>query len=457
MFKNLVVAIVGGLVIWFVQDYFRDVPKASFSVSNPIEIPGLSGKIEYAQEVSITNTGRTNVKDVSVRAPFSVSSYKLSKHSSLVKEGLGTDPNKFELIYPELPVGQRFNLLLRYSGNPIDKKLIGVNHDSGAGSNQEDNSGGFSFIWVWSAFILGWVLQSISDLRRIKRDAFVAWANEATIYQDNKPWFFSSKEWPVAQVNAIMKAINGHEYAKIQESKSFKLLNKSKPALLNSEHWADLISEASKNVIAKFSKELTVYASIDQLLDLSRVEKPHLLSIKSWNEINKSLNNCIYGKLLPSHTQEKELVDILENASPKFQGVPLEVMNQVRKSAGEQYYFCLLSRCHSFDGPYLRNFLNFARLDFLSENQRTELVDLVDRINHFDGEIKAVEIERDKLFSSQSKVDALINRVSGQLDVIDRVLSHPDTIERIEDYDQTFAPGNWTNLRKVATILGSNS
>jgi len=169
MLKTLFVSIVGGLVIWFVQDYFRDVPKAYFSISNPIEIPSSTGNTEYAQEISVVNRGRTNVKDLAIRAPLPITSYKLTKHSSLTKESLGADPNRFELIYPELPVEQRITLLMRYSGRPISKNLFEISHASGLGLNQEDNSGSISFTWFWVALSLGWLISSATDLRRFKR------------------------------------------------------------------------------------------------------------------------------------------------------------------------------------------------------------------------------------------------------------------------------------------------
>lgn len=495
MFKTLFVSIVGGLVIWFVQDHFRDVPKAYFSISNPIEIPSSTGSTEYAQEISVVNRGRTNVKDVAVRVPLPITSYKLTRHSSLVKESLGADPKRFELIYPELPVEQRFTLLLRYSGSPISKNLFEISHASGVGVNQEDNNGNISWTWILVALWLGWLISSTTDIYRFKRESFSRWVDKATIYRNDKPWYISIKEWPEVQFEAIRKLLNTYEYSGIEESESYKLLRKNKPELLDDDRWATLTREAVALLLTRFSRDLNAFTSTEKLLDLSRIKKPELLSLEAWKEIQKSLSDRIGGNLLHENVSEKELIDILEGNSVLLNGLPEGVGNRIKKKAAEKYALLLLDRCQNSYHVQHGDDLHSARLDLLNESQRERLSKVASKfkrmfalpqnwspseigrfvsggkpqwmaedefnsLKEFAGKAKsleeettAIQVEKSKLTSSKNAVDLLILRVTAQLAAIDRVLLNPETIEKFEDYDQTFAPGNWSNLKKVAKML----
>lgn len=51
------------------------------------------------------------------------------------------------------------------------------------------------------------------------------------------------------------------------------------------------------------------------------------------------------------------------------------------------------------------------------------------------------------------KTSNLKQKVTNQLELINKILSDPTTINRIEDHNDTFAPGNLANLRRVAEYL----
>ena len=60
----------------------------------------------------------------------------------------------------------------------------------------------------------------------------------------------------------------------------------------------------------------------------------------------------------------------------------------------------------------------------------------------------AIEIAVEKTQNSQKK-----EKLERQLHFIHELLTDPTKIERVEEYDDTFAPGNWANLQKVAQFL----
>lgn len=207
MLKSLFVAIVGGLILWFAQNYFRDVPTATYSISSGVEIPNSQGSAESAQEISVVNSGNSAVKLISIKMPFRINSYKLTKHSNLIKEEVVSDANGFELVYPELPQGQKIGLLIRYNGGPIAKSLISISHANGIAQAQENQTSSINITWVWIAYVLGVLTQSFGDIRRMKRESFLKWSDDVNIFRDDIPWFAFSKEWSEMQFEGIRKIL----------------------------------------------------------------------------------------------------------------------------------------------------------------------------------------------------------------------------------------------------------
>ena len=72
-------------------------------------------------------------------------------------------------------------------------------------------------------------------------------------------------------------------------------------------------------------------------------------------------------------------------------------------------------------------------------------------------EKKQSTLERDamQLEAAKKNTQSLRQRVEKQLAVIHQALADPSSLGRMEDYDDTFAPGNLANLRKVVEALSS--
>ena len=61
--------------------------------------------------------------------------------------------------------------------------------------------------------------------------------------------------------------------------------------------------------------------------------------------------------------------------------------------------------------------------------------------------------EKSKLTEDWKSLTALKEKVTWQLEIIDKILSEPNILEKIEDYNNLFAQGNFQNLKFIAELL----
>lgn len=58
-----------------------------------------------------------------------------------------------------------------------------------------------------------------------------------------------------------------------------------------------------------------------------------------------------------------------------------------------------------------------------------------------------------EIHQKEKSIPNLIEKLNFQLSIINEILSDPTVLERIEDYNNKFSPGNFQNLRKIASYL----
>lgn len=495
MLKNILVVVFGGLILWFVQDYLKDMPTATYIISDAIEIPSSKESHEYAQEVLIVNSGRSVVKTVSIKVPHHVSTYKLTKHSNQIEEKIFSDVNSFELVYPELPSGQKLRVLIRYDGSPIIKSWISISHADGNAQAQEDQSSKINYAWLWLAFTAGMLFSTFGDLRKWKRESFGKWSDGDNLFRNDKPWYASSAEWSEMQFEAIDRSLNRYSYSNIKESSYYQLLNRPKPTLLSAEKWTSLQKNASDLLMARLSKEVTSYSNTEKLIDFFKLEKPEALSTEQWSNFEKSLTEMLKNKLLPAHMNAQQYVNMLDDKNLILNKLPNLVANEIFELAQKYYANYLTSRdtLEFLNDPSAT--LKTVRFDLLTEDQsksvkntilrfarmkempsRWELHELelfvskekpewmleaeFNSICEFVNQTKSLSDKHEALYRQQRELESnkletekLKEHVLAQLDLIDKVITNPNAIDNIESYDQTFALGNRKNLEFVASLL----
>lgn len=492
--KSILIFVIGSLLVWGAQEHFKDAPSVTYIVSDAIEIVGSQGT-EYAQEISVSNLGNKVAQGVSIKVPHHITSYKLTKHSELVKEQVVSEMNRFELVYPEIPSKQKLKLLIRYESNSLGRDWISVSHADGNAQSIDKQTSPINYLYLWLAFSLGNLIYFLLDIRKYKRDAFQKWGRHGDEFRDTKPWFATSAEWSEMQFETINAWLGQYKYTpSIQHTHSYILLNKSKPELLSQEHWVKLQNEAISNLQEAILKKINRYAKTGELADLLNLIKPEAFPLQKWTELQQSINEQIVTNLLPRHLSDSDLVELLKPDNLLLKDLPRPLVGTIREKAQRRYSSYLIENTLNRVLDPSRA-VTTAHFDLLSTDQEKRIKSYLQKLERLDEmptswslyELQGViskgkpawmkddefdslcqfvsqserlskdrstlrDKERD-LASTISKAEGLKSRVLAQLEFIDKIISEPDSIDKIEDYDDTFAPGNRRNLELVANTL----
>lgn len=274
---------------------------------------------------------------VSIKVPDHITSYKLTKHSELVKEQVVSEMNRFELVYPELPSKQMLKLLIRYEGNSLSRDWISVSHADGNAQSIDKQTPPINYLYLWLAFSLGNLIYLLLDIRKYKRDAFQKWGRHGDEFRDIRPWFASSAEWSQMQFETINAWLGQYKYTpSIQHTHSYILLNKSKPELLSQEHWVELQKEAISNLQEAILKK-SRYAKTGELADLLNLIKPEAFPLQNWTELQQSINDQIVTNLLPRHLPDSDLVELLKPDNLLLKDLPRPLVGTIREKAQRRY------------------------------------------------------------------------------------------------------------------------
>lgn len=494
MLKNILILVIGSLLVWAAQEHFKDVPSVTYVVSDAIEIVGSQGA-EYAQEVSVSNSGNKAAQAISIKVPRHITSYKLTKHSEIVKEQVVSEANRFELVYPELPSSQKLKMLIRYEGSSMGRDWVSVSYADGNAQSMDKQTAPINYFYLWVAFSLGNLMYFLLDVRKYKRDAFKNWGRHGDEFRDKKPWFATSAEWSEMQFETINRWLGQYQYTpSIQHTRSYILLNKPKPELLSQEHWVKLQNEAISNLKEAIQKKITRYAKAGELVDLLNISKPEAFPLQNWTDIQTSINEQIVANLLPRHISDSDLIELLKPDNLLLKDLPRPLVSTIMEKAQRRYseylientlnrvldphvtattahfdllvparaeriksYLQKLARLDempSYWGLYeLQGFISKGKPAWMKDDEFDSLLQFVSQLKSLSDDRSALQQKEKDLASTTSKAENLKSRVLVQLELIDKVLSEPDSIDKIEDYDNTFAPGNLKNLELVANTL----
>lgn len=494
--KEIGVLIIGGFITLAFQTYSKEAPNVSYSVSDAIEIVGTSGRPEYAQEIAVGNIGNSAAKSISVKVPRSVLSYKLTKHSNLLKEVTSTENESFELVYPELPTGQKFRLHIRYGSAPISRDWISVSYAEGNAQPQDNQSSGTNYFLLWIAAWFGFVAAQLFSIRESAKQFLIRTTNRKDLFRNSRPWYIFANEWPEFHYEMLEHALNAYSYESIDQKLCFQLLNHEKPKLLTDDNWTKLQNIATDKLNTALSSAVAISSDALKLADLLKLKKPELFPLEHWSRFQNSVGEMLESRLLPSHLGNQELIRILEKKHPIQESLPTALALRILEAAQNRYLSKITNEAiRERDGA--SHALSEARLDLLTEELssrlRTQLIQLsrmqamlpnwslnklegivangkpswmseeefiaivkaADEMESLSTERASLKQKRNSLVAAEEEVTTLKRKVTAQLELIDRILSSPDSIDKLEEYDDTFAPGNRRNLELVARTLKS--
>ncbi|MBI2277657.1 MAG: hypothetical protein HYU74_09920 [Dechloromonas sp.] len=496
MLRNLILTVVASAVVWVASEYIRYAPALIYYASDPIEVPGVQGRSEFAQEIIVLNQGRVAARAVSIRIPRGISSYQLHKHSNLAREASQSGGNNFELLYPELPPEQRITLFVRYDGNPVAREWIAVGHSAGNAAPLDKPADPVNPLLLLGVFWCGFTVSLLFDLRRQQTEKFVRRADRGQLLANERPWFAAAARWSEIQYEAIVEALVRRPQSGADNSFAHELLNRPKPALLRDEHWSDVRSRAGEMYLMECAQALLLATNRNQLTELAGRKKPEHLPWQDWERLQEAVQQRLYDLLMPLRQNAVDYLGLLDPGRSPLRDLPEALAMEVRTAAQEQYFRQLIRRStdtwgdpasvlqtarldllsdeqesrlrqhveqlgrmrkmpHSWDPAELKVFLAEGRPDWMPEQEFAAIGKFVEKIDDLADEDAFLRKREKRAKAAQLEADNLRKQALAQLGLIDRVLMNPEAADSLEDYSEVFSAGDLRSLERVAWLLRS--
>ncbi|MCK9417861.1 MAG: hypothetical protein M0R70_00605 [Nitrospirae bacterium] len=326
-------------------------------------------------------------------------------------------------------------------------------------------------------------------------------SDKSTSYQIlsiDKPDYLNDEEWLSIKgkaINQLSKMLSFESYTAWKPSRIVELLNIPKPLHFPEKEWTEIARDLNQKYIVMVKGD-KLFQSIEITLSNLKQNKPDGILDDCWADYLKYLrreyNSMLFQELgnewEPMRFIEKCDLDVLNDKERnelkkfayaaeikeyfKFKNLSdAEAILKSQKPAWmtEKDYELLLSQARDTvelkvnqkKNIILRQLLQSIlykhplltkKPDELTDEEwgAIEQIDKDVRIRSVENSDKEKEIAKEK-----AETVALKEKVVRQLRVIDDVFKDPQSIYKIEEYDNVFAPGNYENLKKIAERLAA--
>lgn len=318
--------------------------------------------------------------------------------------------------------------------------------------------------------------------------------NYKTLNQD-KFKFLSEDEWELLKEKASKSLEDQLSYS-IKTNSPFSDLEKyfllKKPKHFPENKWQDIVKEINENFITVQKLNKSFYLSTKDILKELERGIPSGMLPAFWDEYKKFLRDCyyeiVYGKILREFNPLEYLEEIdlsilsknkresLDDLAYRIQLLRIDDISSLSEAEkflkkdkpewikqddleklekkAEAYVALEKSiRKNESLSNTLSSIVNFIPLekqpDTLDSSEWDKIVELERKIA-----TTSIKIKEDKsnLESEKQKTNELKDKVLKQLSIINDVLVDPESINKVEDYDNPFSEGNFANLKKFSNL-----
>lgn len=314
------------------------------------------------------------------------------------------------------------------------------------------------------------------------------------LYKD-KPDFLSDLEWErlVEESNEMLSKLLIHKVEFISFYRdSENLLNLKRPKHFREKEWNEIFQKINERVITNRIEELIEYhLRSDTILKEIKKDFPKGAIPELWEKYHVFIRELYFVAIA---------VECASSISP-IKELKLKEINLLEKYCRNRlqdlaYHMQLMKILPLHDIKKAEEFLNNKETDWIAENDynilkkqaehtlelnkllnkntiiQNSLKTILDRIPLSDSMIKELpETDKEKLKQINSSIvetekeikkkenelnklslhtESLKSKIEKQLNIIHEFIQDPTVFERIEDYSNVFAPGNFKNLLKIA-------
>lgn len=314
-----------------------------------------------------------------------------------------------------------------------------------------------------------------------------------------KPNYLSNEEWDhliTKLEKAFTNKISSFSTSAYHSDRLLKLLKLERPLHFSPDKWIELKKKIDEGFMMLKRKEFSFINSPQKILTEIKSKKPEGLKEDFWNEYLDWLKKNYYTIL--SYSLDIELPQNKINYIKSHDLSPLEAKDKERLE-NRAYHLQLEMFGNLYLEPDAKKFITTSKPDWVRAEDYNRLyeraqktLDLESQLMQYntlnsimknitasidigkkkpdfisteewetlvqmDNDVrikkeKNMEIES-QLKKEKEQTQNLKNKVEKQLEIINIFLKDPIVLDRIEDYNQVFSPGNLENLGKIATLL----
>ena len=318
------------------------------------------------------------------------------------------------------------------------------------------------------------------------------------VLDSDRPPYLNEDEWRKLVKNLVTMMAKLFE-AEVRSARTgFRadtlgiLLKLKRPSHLPEREWTDALEMLEKNYIASLVDSQRWHGATE-IADAIRSGRPEFITEDGWKKCKKEIGDIYYARLATEAATFYEPMDELAQWD-------LSVLDERQRRAMKEFAYCRqMARLPDVITPHgAQQFLDQPRPKWMAEKDYENLRDLAARYKEFIAnkdqyrslvisahdfvadvevgpnqpsaggaeawaKVKAIlenvrararenSLLAAKLETDRSDLDKLKTRVLRQLEVLDRFLQDPDIVDRIEPYEEVFAPGNLANLREIGGL-----
>lgn len=263
-----------------------------------------------------------------------------------------------------------------------------------------------------------------------------------------KPSLFPDKEWAELQnkMNESYFALKAKEGRFFSDSNStLKEIEQPKPNGILDDFWVEYIENLKKEYFKQLSKDLEFSATPlhfikQQNLRVLSDGQVDTLETRAYKlEINKMPR--LFNKLTAQQFLESKKPEWIKNDDYKA----------IREAAEAVIKTDTLSLLlwDIVDNKALPE----TKPEIFTEKEWNEVLKIAQRFKKMEEEHSTSMKVQETVRIEKMETEKLKEKIVNQLNIIHNVLNDPKSIDRIEDYSNVFAHGNFDNLRKISLLL----
>lgn len=377
----------------------------------------------------------------------------------------------FELNYPSLPPSTGFQLTVK-TNNDLTAQQVQVFHQAGKAKFVSPGAKRTEFGLgevLWLGVIAFYLFMSYSSFRDEFKYSYLFKrysVDVSKLLKSEKPWYIRKTDWPEVLKDLLARVISAptSTYLAVTSSPQYLLLNSDRPTDLTESAWDELKDSAGTRLLDILKSKARQASSKAEVHDLLAVQWPAGLSETTRESAVKTLSAAYLEYLLAACSRD-ELVGILRSGD-KPSRVSSESWDRFKGKAEAEILRSVAEKVIAGETGHIES---LPEWDVLSSHSRFKLSafkELHSKVRKAEEKLESARALNANAEALQAELSArelaavsaerhnqeLCRKVTRQLDVIDKLITDPSYIDRVEPYDDTFAPGNWALLRELVAV-----